>query len=158
MGVYQDEIDNNIQPLIDKLTADKAKIQTIITFLEGLASDINRAQFLAACSGSAVADIQDLGTNLADDATDSEIPGLVEKGIDRHKTLIGTHSSYTGFADHTVKVEAGGTDSDIMWKTGNLTDDIAALETKKTAWAAKEADETDTSSYTALVQPDSATA
>lgn len=37
MGVYQDEIDNNIQPAIDKKTAELAKVNERLAFFEGLA-------------------------------------------------------------------------------------------------------------------------
>ena len=51
MGVYQDEIDNNIQPAIDKKTAELAKVNERLAFFEGLASDVTVDQFHTAVLG-----------------------------------------------------------------------------------------------------------
>ena len=45
MGIYQDEIDNDIQPAIDKKEVELAAINEKLTFLEGLAADVTVDQF-----------------------------------------------------------------------------------------------------------------
>ena len=47
-----------------------------------------------------------------------------------------------------------GDDSTLAWRNSSIQADLDALNSKKTAWLAKEADANDTSSYTAVLQPE----
>ena len=48
MGVYQDEIDNNIQPMINQMTADLAELDVKIAFLDGLGTSTTLTAFRTA--------------------------------------------------------------------------------------------------------------
>jgi hypothetical protein len=150
MGVYQDEIDNHIQPRIDALEAIKAELLVDLSFLEGLASDITNAQFKTAAAAHSNAGIQEWGTELPADETDANVQAWVASRITHKKTLLGTHSTYVGYKDHVTK----GDDSTLAWRESSVQADLDAWNSKKTAWLAKESDPTDTTSYTAVVQPE----
>ena len=54
-----------------------------------------------------------------------------------------------GNKDTTVKGDA----SSMKWITTSLQDEISALNSKKSSWAAKELDPTDTTAYDVIAQP-----
>jgi len=149
MGVYQDEITNNIQPLIDKLTGDIANLNTILTFLQAQASDITTADFKTACANHSSDLVKSYGTATDDAATNANVQADIELEIDRIQVMLGTHSSLTAYQDFKVKGDA----SSNSWRTGSLQGDLDALNAKKTAWTAKESNPHDTTSYTGIVQP-----
>ena len=149
MGVYQDEITNNIQPMIDKLTVNIATLNTILTFLQAQASDITTADFKTACAAHASDEVKALGTGTDDSAADSEVQADIDREIDKIQVLLGTHSSLTAYQDFTTK----GDSSTNAWRTGSLQGDLDALNEKKTVWLAKESDANDTTSYATIVQP-----
>ena len=150
MGVYQDEIDNNIQPAIDKKTAELAKVNERLAFFEGLASDVTVDQFHTAALASSSEEVRSMGVDgdrsgITDAQIRTEVAGL----IDVCKVMNGTHASYTAFKEHTVK----GDDSSKKWVTTSLQAELDALNSKKTTWAAKELDATDITSYNVIAQP-----
>ena len=150
MGVYQDEIDNNIQPRIDALESHKTELLVYVSFLEGLASDVTNAQFKTAAAAHSNAGVHEFGTGLSDSTSDSDLHTMISNELDKYKTLLGTHSTYVGYKDHVTK----GDDSTLAWRNSSIQADLDALNSKKTAWLAKEADANDTTSYTAVVQPE----
>ena len=150
MGVYQDEIDNNIQPAIDKKTAELAKVNEKLAFLEGLASDVTVDQFHVAALASASDEVKSMGVDGdRSGITDAQIRTEVASLIDYCKIMNGTHASMTSLEEHTVK----GDDSSKKWVTTSLQADLDALNSKKTSWAAKEVDATDLTSYDVVAQP-----
>lgn len=150
MGVYQDEIDNNIQPAIDKKTAELAKVNEKLAFLEGLAADVTVDQFHVAALASASDEVKSMGVDGdRSGITDAQIRTEVANLIDYCKVMNGTHATYNSFEEHTVK----GDDSSKKWVTTSLQADLDALNSKKTTWAAKEVDSKDTTSYDVVAQP-----
>ena len=150
MGVYQDEIDNTIQPAIDKKTAELAENNVKLAFFESLAADVTVDQFHTAALAHGDAVVSDMGidgdrSGITDEQIRTEVAGL----ITYCKVMNGTHSSVTSFKEHTVK----GDDSSKKWTAGNLQADLDALISKKTTWAAKEVDATDITSYDVVAQP-----
>lgn len=150
MGIYQDEIDNDIQPRIDALESAKAELLVHVSFLEGLASDITNAQFKTAAAAHSNAQVNEMGTALPAETSDSDVQGIIQNEISYKKTLLGTHSTYVGYKDHVTK----GDDSTLAWRNSSIQADLDALNSKKTAWLAKEADANDSTSYDAVVQPE----
>ena len=150
MGVYQDQIDNNIQPAIDKKEAELIAVSEALTFLEGLAADVTVDQFHTAALASSSEEVRSMG-NDGDNSgtTDAEIRTFIENNINRLQVRKGTHATYTAFKDTTVK----GDFTSMKWVTSNLTDELTALNSKKTAWALKELDATDTTAYDVIAQP-----
>lgn len=149
MGVYQDEITNNIQPMIDKLTVNIATLNTILTFLQAQASDITTADFKTACAAHASDDVKALGVETDDSTSDADTQIGIDWRIDKLQVMLGTHSSLTAYQDFTTK----GDSSTESWRTGSLQGDLDALNAKKTAWLAKESDANDTTAYATIVQP-----
>lgn len=150
MGVYQDEIDNNIQPAIDKKEAELAVINEKLTFLEGLSSDVTVDEFHTAALASSSEEVRSMGVDGdRSGITDEEIRTLIAALIDWCKVKKGTHGTYTEHRDTTVK----GDDSSKKWTTSNLQVELDALNSKKTAWAAKELDASDTTAYDVIPQP-----
>ena len=149
MGVYQDEITNNIQPMIDRLTVNIATLNTILTFLQAQASDITTADFKTACAAHASDDVKALGVGTDDSTSDADTQTGIDWRIDKLQVMLGTHSSLTAYQDFTTK----GDSSTETWRTGSLQGDLDALNAKKTAWLAKESDANDTTAYASIVQP-----
>jgi len=155
MGVYQDEIDNNIQPMIDKFTADKAEIVIKINFLEGLGTSFSVSDFHTAAQAHSESVINDMYESDTSGATDSDLRDYVAKLIVNLKRQHGG-SEYIGSQTTLLgdSLSKGSTtdDSDTYWRESNLTKDIAALESKKASWLLKESDATDTTAYDTMPQ------
>ena len=150
MGIYQDEIDNDIQHAIDKKEVELAAINEKLTFLEGLAADVTVDQFHTAALASGSAEVRSMGFDGdTSDITDEELRAEIALVISECKTRKGTHATYTAFKDTTVKGDA----SSMKWITTSLQDEISALNSKKSSWAAKELDPTDTTAYDVIAQP-----
>lgn len=148
MGVYQDEIDNNIQPMIDKMTADLAELDVKIAFLDGLGTSTTLTAFKTAAQAHSDSFINDMYESAMDDKTDTEMQNFVAKQLNDSKARHGG-SEHIGSADTLLRDSDNKTDSE-LYRESNITKDKAALESKKTAWAAKELDSTDTTEYTAM--------
>jgi len=149
MGVYQDEIDNNIQPAIDKKASELALVNEKLSFYEGLASDVTVEQYNTAALASSSAEVNSLGTDDVGDLTDEVLHDYIDEQITWLKVMNGTHPTYTQYKDTTIK----GDVSSMKWVTTSLQSDLDALNSKKSAWAAKELDATDTTSYNVVAQP-----
>ena len=148
MGVYQDEIDNNIQPMIDQMTADLAKLDVKIAFLDGLGTSTTLTAFRTAAQAHSDSLINDMYESHMDDNTDTEMQTFVANQLRQSKARHGG-SEYIGSADTLLKDSRNKTDT-ALYRESNITKHIASLESKKTAWAAKELDSTDTTEYTAM--------
>jgi hypothetical protein len=148
MGVYQDEIDNNIQPMIDKMTADLAELDVKIAFLDGLGTSTTLTAFKTAAQAHSDSLINDLYESEMDDKTDTEMQTFVANHLHLSKLRHGG-SEHIGSADTLLGDSMNKTGSE-LYRESNITKDITALESKKTAWAAKELDSTDTTEYTAM--------
>ena len=148
MGVYQDEIDNNIQPMIDQMTADLAELDVKIAFLDGLGTSTTLTAFRTAAQAHSDSFINDMYNSDMDDNTDTEMQTFVAHHLNLSKLRHGG-SEHIGSVDTLLGDSNNKTGSE-LFRESNITKDIAALETKKTAWAAKELDSTDTTEYTAM--------
>lgn len=148
MGVYQDEIDNNIQPMIDMMTANLAEVALKISFLEGLGTSTTLTEYKAAAEAHASPVINAMHDSYIDTLSDEEVRTFVATQLGAEKARHGG-SEYIGSAN-TLMVDSENKTATELYRLSNITKDIAALESKKTAWAAKELDSTDTTEYTAM--------
>ena len=89
MGVYQDEIDNNIQPMIDKMTADLAELDVKIAFLDGLGTSTTLTAFKTAAQAHSDSVINDMYESHMADKTDTEMQNFVAYHLNESKARHG---------------------------------------------------------------------
>ena len=148
MGVYQDEIDNNIQPMINQMTADLAELDVKIAFLDGLGTSTTLTAFRTAAQAHSDSLINDMYESYMDDNTDTEMQTFVANHLQLYKRRHGG-SEHIGSAD-TLLGDSRNKAGSELYRESNITKDITALQSKKTAWAAKELDATDLTTYAAM--------